>query len=997
MKLKRLVIHNIASIADAVIDFEGPELRDEAVFLICGETGSGKTMILDSICLALYNDTPRLAQASRNDSYMDQAGMTVTLTNPVQYLRKGTWEASIELRFESGGLEYAASWSIRRANRKSDGRFQNIVWEVLDIKSGMTSKGSSIAEIIGLDFDEFRRTVMLAQGDFTAFLKSRDDEKSAILEKITGTGIYRLMGRRIAVHYKDVADAYARRQEAMQAAKAGMLEDEEEARLKKQMEEEMRAVKSKETERLNTDRLRNAYAEKDTAEAEKARNAELIEDAYGEYARLSGGIRFAEEALAARETELKVMLDFINGNSLHSRMFSESTVIVKDLIEIKRDRTGAALLAKEAAGLAASVGQFEEDLAAKTDKAKSCEAAYKAQEAVLASLTARRKELDRDALRKEKEAIEAVTRLKETEEKADKAVNAAAAKLNELSGLSEDLKNAFTAADELWRSTEEIYESLKESNEQWARDARAGLKPGGKCPVCGQTIASQAYLDSISDSHFESMLKPVKERLKQQKDARDNALKAMMKNDAEIDSMSSVLAQKEKELAEIRNNLAAFTSSGIGPDCSEEHYIYVAKRLEDAEVLVKEIESESMKLNTMHKSIISTGAEVSSAASALQECRRRIEDATKAARDAEEHAEAILCEVDELISWEGWKDGWEDAPDDFISRLRQEAGHYMKTLSEISRLEGNIGKIREGLSAISSVRDAVKALSAGFSETVPGPAVKTEGLLECWTSLQGRVNGMLAGMKAAQERIQTQNDVIDGLMEEGYAGSPEELEKRSLELSEEIMSLNRSIGSASRMLEVNAAGRERIAKEAASIEKIRLELERWKALNEVFGKKDGEYFQKIAQGFIMNDILGRSNHYLGKMTRRYVLESRQGSLGILVRDMEQGGIPRSTSTISGGESFVISLALALGLSSLGSGSISVDTLFIDEGFGTLSEEYLNTVIETLQKLHETGGKKVGIISHVKILQERIATRIAVTKTDPVTSRVEVCCGQNQKR
>ena len=139
----------------------------------------------------------------------------------------------------------------------------------------------------------------------------------------------------------------------------------------------------------------------------------------------------------------------------------------------------------------------------------------------------------------------------------------------------------------------------------------------------------------------------------------------------------------------------------------------------------------------------------------------------------------------------------------------------------------------------------------------------------------------------------------------------------------------------------------------------------------------------------MNDILGRANHYLSKMSKRYILESQGGSLGIIVRDMEQGGVPRSTSTISGGESFVISLALALGLSSMGSGNIRVDTLFIDEGFGTLSEEYLNTVVETLQKLYETGGKRVGIISHVKELRERISTQIRVVKTDPATSSINV--------
>ncbi|MDM8250918.1 SbcC/MukB-like Walker B domain-containing protein [Phocaeicola barnesiae] len=90
-----------------------------------------------------------------------------------------------------------------------------------------------------------------------------------------------------------------------------------------------------------------------------------------------------------------------------------------------------------------------------------------------------------------------------------------------------------------------------------------------------------------------------------------------------------------------------------------------------------------------------------------------------------------------------------------------------------------------------------------------------------------------------------------------------------------------------------------------------------------------------------------------------------GSLTILLRDYYQGGSARPTSTLSGGESFLVSLSLALGLSSLNQHRLSTDMLFIDEGFGTLSEDYLNTVMDTLERLHQLGGKKVGIISHVE--------------------------------
>jgi exonuclease SbcC len=121
------------------------------------------------------------------------------------------------------------------------------------------------------------------------------------------------------------------------------------------------------------------------------------------------------------------------------------------------------------------------------------------------------------------------------------------------------------------------------------------------------------------------------------------------------------------------------------------------------------------------------------------------------------------------------------------------------------------------------------------------------------------------------------------------------------------------------------------------------------------------------------------------------LECNPGSLTILIRDKEAGGITRPTTTISGGEGFLISLSLALGLSSLSKKALAMDTLFIDEGFGTLDRTYLSTVIDTLERLHQLGGKKIGIISHVERLKERITTQIQVIKENNTASRVEVVC------
>ena len=115
------------------------------------------------------------------------------------------------------------------------------------------------------------------------------------------------------------------------------------------------------------------------------------------------------------------------------------------------------------------------------------------------------------------------------------------------------------------------------------------------------------------------------------------------------------------------------------------------------------------------------------------------------------------------------------------------------------------------------------------------------------------------------------------------------------------------------------------------------------------------------------------------------MEANPGQLTILVRDLQQGDLT-SVNTLSGGESFMVSLALALALSNTTGKVFSVDTLFIDEGFGSLSEGYLDNVMDTLNRLYDMGGRRVGLISHVELLKERVLTQIKVER-DPGNNTV----------
>ena len=156
-------------------------------------------------------------------------------------------------------------------------------------------------------------------------------------------------------------------------------------------------------------------------------------------------------------------------------------------------------------------------------------------------------------------------------------------------------------------------------------------------------------------------------------------------------------------------------------------------------------------------------------------------------------------------------------------------------------------------------------------------------------------------------------------------------------------------------------------------------VDNWRKLNDLFGSADGAKFKLIAQGYTLDILLGYANSHLRNITHRYVLERvNEYSLSLQVIDLDMLSEVRSVHSLSGGESFLISLSLALGLSSLSSNKMRIESLFIDEGFGSLDADTLGVAMDALEKL-QTQGRKIGVISHVAEMSERIGTQIKVVK------------------
>lgn len=200
--------------------------------------------------------------------------------------------------------------------------------------------------------------------------------------------------------------------------------------------------------------------------------------------------------------------------------------------------------------------------------------------------------------------------------------------------------------------------------------------------------------------------------------------------------------------------------------------------------------------------------------------------------------------------------------------------------------------------------------------------------------------------------------------------------------------LQQEIGALRQRLHDNEELKQRLQERAGAIDRQRQECARWQVLHELIGSADGKKYRNFAQGITFQMMIGHANRQLRRMTDRYLLiRDEVQPLELNVIDSYQAGEIRSTKNLSGGESFIVSLSLALGLSQMASRNVRVDSLFLDEGFGTLDEEALDTALQTLAGLRQE-GKLIGVISHVPALRERIGTRIRVRSGSGGRSRIE---------
>ncbi|WP_054033122.1 AAA family ATPase [Desulfatitalea tepidiphila] len=335
----------------------------------------------------------------------------------------------------------------------------------------------------------------------------------------------------------------------------------------------------------------------------------------------------------------------------------------------------------------------------------------------------------------------------------------------------------------------------------------------------------------------------------------------------------------------------------------------------------------------------------------------------------------------------------ENDPDDEERRLTQAAeaaekkleiarGQYDAALQELGRLNASREALTHSITARDIQLDSAGAAflsqlaASGFAneeqyQTACLPEEERKRLSRLSQALADETTKLdaMAREKAGALEEECRKQVTDR--------SRDELAQALADLVAEQRVLQQEIGGIHQRLKDNDTLKERQRERTQALEAHRRECARWDLLHQLIGSADGKKYRNFAQGLTFEMMIGHANRQLRKMTDRYLLfRNRNQPLELDVIDNYQAGEVRSTKNLSGGESFIVSLSLALGLSQMASRNVRVDSLFLDEGFGTLDDEALDTALETLAGLRQE-GKLIGVISHVPALKERIATQVQV--------------------
>ena len=917
-------------------------LHSAGIFAISGPTGAGKSTLLDALCLALYDKAPRFATSVENVNLADVGDNQINQSDVRNLLRRGTSDGYAEVDFLGiDGRRYRSRWSVRRTRNKINGSLQPQTLEVKELDTEKEFQGTKkelliqLVELVGLTYEQFTRTVLLAQNDFATFLKSKGAAKAELLEKLTGTGVYSRISQEVYARNKAAQEEVTLIQNRMNVIE--LMPEEELLALQKEKElsiekraagikllaeqnEQLNVVRSlkiqeelwkkkqqeEQEEQAREKVLQGALASQEEGlvhfkaqweaiqpDLKKARQLDVqIQSQQSSYIQSQQILQAANRQVAEQEQKMRVaaeqlQVSYSSLNRLLSHVGIEEALQLEQVEEILR---------QEESKLAAATSTNEERLL----RLNSFGYPLLAEEQV--------------KLQKELTRQQNIRQLTETQTKAK----------TEIERLEKEVANCLkqlTEQETALKVTQRLYENARMAVGKDVKALRRQLQEGEACPVCGSTAHPYHQEQEVVDTLFRS--------IEQEYNVASTNYQQM--NNRSI-ALQRDLAHQKTVDGQIAEQLAALYKAGIEAGNEEQiqrRLAELAERILEYRNLYAEWQrgdEETKKIRTHCEALREN----------VSLCRLAMQKVSSAKEQLVILQNAASAELKRF-----------EVIEKALNVLRQERSQLLKGKSA-DEAEAAVAKREKELNlALEKARKEVEAV-------------------------HNRLSGLQGEMKQIALAI--------GELQEQYKKieSPELLPEIIKKQQEENLNIERALSTMEACLLQQAKNKltvEQIAKELAEKQTV---AERWAKLNKLIGSADGAKFKVIAQSYTLNLLLLHANQHLSYLSKRYKLQQVPDTLALQVIDCDMCDEIRTVYSLSGGESFLISLALALGLSSLSSNNLKVESLFIDEGFGSLDAESLRTAMEALEQL-QMQGRKIGVISHVQEMSERISVQVQVHK------------------
>ena len=943
MKILAIRLKNLTSIEGMVeVDFTAEPLHSAGIFAISGPTGAGKSTLLDALCLALYDKSPRFATSVESVNLADVGDNQINQSDVRNLLRRGTSDGYAEVDFLGiDGRRYRSRWSVRRTRNKISGSLQPQTLEVKELDTEKEFQGTKkelliqLVELVGLTYEQFTRTVLLAQNDFATFLKSKGAAKAELLEKLTGTGVYSRISQEVYARNKAAQEEVTLIQNRMNVIE--LMPEEELLALQKEKEllaekrvtgikllaeqnEQLNVVRSlkmqedlwkkkqqeEQEEQARLKMLQGALASQEEGlvhfkaqweaiqpDLKKARQLDVqIQSQQDSYTQSKQMLQSANKQVSEQEQKMRMateqlQVSYSSLNRLLNHVGIEKALQLEQVEEILR---------QEADKLTAGINTNEERL-------------LRLNSFGYPLLTEEQVKLQKELTRQQN-----IRQLTETQTKTK-------AEIERLEKETTDCLKQLTEQETALKVTQRLYENARMAVGKDVKALRQQLQEGEACPVCGSTAHPYHQEQEVVDTLFRSI---------------EQEYNAAVANCQQINNRSIVLQRdwthQKMVDGQIGEQLAALYKAGI--DAGNEEQIQhrlteLAERILEYRNLYAEWQRSDEEIKKMRAHCEALRENVSLCRLAMQKVSSAKEQLLLLQNTAS--AEQKRFEVIEKA----------------LNVLRQERSQLLKGKSA-DEAEAVVAKREKELNlALEKARKEVEA-----------------------------VHNRLSGLQGEMKQI----TLAIGELQEQYKKieSPEQLPEIIKKQQEENLNTERALSTMEARLLQQAKNKltvEQIAKELAEKQTI---AERWAKLNKLIGSADGAKFKVIAQSYTLNLLLLHANKHLSYLSKRYKLQQVPDTLALQVIDCDMCDEIRTVYSLSGGESFLISLALALGLSSLSSNNLKVESLFIDEGFGSLDAESLRTAMEALEQL-QMQGRKIGVISHVQEMSERISVQVQVHK------------------